>query len=263
MTLKAASINVDIGKASLLKDITLELTPGMFLGILGPNGAGKSTLLKVLSGEITPSCGDVELDQTPLKNWSIEALAKRRAVMPQASQLAFPFSVRAVVAMGRWPYEKLCTSFVNRLAVERAMILTDIRHLGERSYSVLSGGEKQRVQLARALAQTIGLAGETSSKYLLLDEPTAGLDIAHQHAVLNAARQQCLENKTATLAILHDLNQAALYCDQVAIIHDGSLVRTGPTEQVMDTQLLSDVFDCKVSKIYQPQTDRPVYTTTL
>ncbi|MEH6632553.1 MAG: heme ABC transporter ATP-binding protein [Halopseudomonas aestusnigri] len=263
MTLKATSISVRIGQSVLLKDINLELKPGIFLGILGPNGAGKSTLLKVLSGEIPPSEGTVELDRAPLKHWKDEALAKRRAVMPQASQLAFPFSSRSVIAMGRWPYEKLCTPFVNRISVERAMALTDVRHLAERSYSVLSGGEKQRVQLARALAQTMGLVGDCTAKYLLLDEPTAGLDIAHQHAVLKAARQQCRDNNTATLAILHDLNQAALYCDEVAIISNGSLVSNGPTEKVMDPHILSDTFKCKVTKISETKVDQAAFMTSL
>ncbi|WP_419904032.1 heme ABC transporter ATP-binding protein [Kiloniella sp.] len=263
MTLKATSISVRIGKTTLLEDISLELKSGLFLGILGPNGAGKSTLLKVLSGELKPSSGKVELDHVSLEDWNDEALAKRRAVMPQASQLAFPFSARSVVAMGRWPYEKLCTPFVNRISVERAMALTDIRHLSERSYSVLSGGEKQRVQLARSLAQTMGLTGDSTSKYLLLDEPTAGLDIAHQHAVLKAARQQCKNNNTATLAILHDLNQAALYCDDIAIISNGSLVNTGPAEIVMDPQVLSKTFECNVIKIQDKQCHKPTFTTSI
>ncbi|MFD2206928.1 heme ABC transporter ATP-binding protein [Kiloniella antarctica] len=263
MTLKANSISVRIGQSLLLQDINLELKPGRFLGILGPNGAGKSTLLKILSGEMSPTHGSVELDQIPLKRFKEDALAKRRAVMPQASQLAFPFSARAVVAMGRWPYESLCTPFANQKAIEKAMALSDVRHLAERSYSVLSGGEKQRVQLARALAQTMGRAEDQEAKYLLLDEPTAGLDIAHQHAVLKAARQQCNKHNTATLAILHDLNQAALYCDDIAIISNGSLVNVGPTKVVMDTEILSKTFNCKVTKIHEPHSTLAIFTTSL
>ena len=165
--------------------------------------------------------------------------------------------------MGRWPYENLCTPFANRRAIEKAMAFSDVRHLAERSYSVLSGGEKQRVQLARALAQTMGRTEDQEAKYLLLDEPTAGLDIAHQHAVLKAARQQCQDHNTATLAILHDLNQAALYCDDIAIISNGSLVNVGPTETVMDPEVLSNTFSCRVTKIHEPHNNLAIFATSL
>ncbi|WP_417455546.1 heme ABC transporter ATP-binding protein [Kiloniella sp.] len=263
MTLKATAIDVKINSTKLLEDVSLELTPGKLLGILGPNGAGKSTLLKVLSGDLTPTNGTITLDDSPLQKWESIDLARRRAVMPQASQLAFPFSARDVVGMGRWPYEKLCSPFINRLAVEKAMSLTDIKHLADRLYPVLSGGEKQRVQLARALTQSIGLTGDTESKFLLLDEPTAGLDIAHQHAVLAAARKQCKERNTAGLAILHDLNQAAQYCDFIAIISNGTLISSGPTLEVMDPELLSDIFSCNISRSLDITSSTPVFLSSV
>ncbi|WP_020593178.1 heme ABC transporter ATP-binding protein [Kiloniella laminariae] len=261
MTLSVNDVSVVIGSTPLLQNVTLGLVPGQFLGILGPNGAGKSTLLKVLSGELSPSHGTVTLDSTPLKAWRDETLARRRAVMPQASQLAFPFSARAVVAMGRWPYERMSSPFQNHRIVERAMAIADIRHLGKRSYPVLSGGEKQRVQLARALAQSFGTEDETDSKYLLLDEPTAGLDIAHQHAVLKAAKDQSKNYGTASMAVLHDLNQAALYCDQVALISNGKLIASGATADVMEPALLSKVFGCTITRQAQ-QGDSPLSFTS-
>ncbi|KKJ75730.1 hypothetical protein WH95_16775 [Kiloniella litopenaei] len=263
MTLKATAIDVEINSAKLLHNVSLELTPGKLLGVLGPNGAGKSTLLKVLSGDLAPSGGTVTLDDIPLHNWQSIDLAKRRAVMPQASQLAFPFSARDVVSMGRWPYEKLCSPFINRLAVEKAMILADVKHLADRLYPVLSGGEKQRVQLARALTQSIGLTDDTETKCLLLDEPTAGLDIAHQHAVLAAARKQCKERNTAGLAILHDLNQAAQYCDSIAIISNGTLISNGPTLEVMKPELLSDIFSCTISRSLNVASETPVFLSSI
>ena len=263
MTLKATAIDVKINSTKLLEDVSLELIPGKLLGILGPNGAGKSTLLKVLSGDLTPTNGTITLDDSPLQKWASIDLARRRAVMPQASQLAFPFSARDVVGMGRWPYEKLCSPFINRLAVEKAMSLADIKHLADRLYPVLSGGEKQRVQLARALTQSIGLTGDTESKFLLLDEPTAGLDIAHQHAVLAAAKKQCKERNTAGLAILHDLNQAAQYCDSIAIISKGTLISNGPTLEVMEPGLLSDIFSCTISRSLDIASSTPVFLSSV
>ncbi|WP_179188815.1 heme ABC transporter ATP-binding protein [Kiloniella majae] len=263
MTLKATAIDVEISSAKLLQNVSLELTPGKLLGVLGPNGAGKSTLLKVLSGDLAPTNGTITLDDIPLQKWASIELAKRRAVMPQASQLAFPFSARDVVSMGRWPYEKLCSPFINRLAIEKAMNLADIKHLADRLYPVLSGGEKQRVQLARALTQSIGLTGDTETKFLLLDEPTAGLDIAHQHAVLAAARKQCKERNTAGLAILHDLNQAVQYCDSIAIISNGTLVSNGPTLEVMEPEILSDIFSCNISKSMDRASSTPVFLSSI
>jgi len=263
VTLKATAIDVEINSAKLLKNISLELTPGKLLGILGPNGAGKSTLLKVLSGDLTPTGGTVTLDDIPLQKWQSIDLAQRRAVMPQASQLAFPFSARDVVTMGRWPYEKLCSPFINRLAVEKAMGLADIKHFADRLYPVLSGGEKQRVQLARALTQNIGLTRDTETKCLLLDEPTAGLDIAHQHAVLAAARKQCKERHTAGLAILHDLNQAAQYCDSIVILSNGTLISSGPTSEVMEPELLSDIFSCNISRSLDSASSTPVFLSSI
>ncbi|WP_053006100.1 heme ABC transporter ATP-binding protein [Kiloniella spongiae] len=263
MTLKATAIDIEISSVKLLQNVSIELTPGKLLGVLGPNGAGKSTLLKVLSGDLTPTNGTITLDDIPLHKWASIELAKRRAVMPQASQLAFPFSARDVVSMGRWPFEKLCTPFINRLAVEKAMSLADIKHLADRPYPVLSGGEKQRVQLARALTQSIGLTGDTETKFLLLDEPTAGLDIAHQHAVLAAAKKQCKERNTAGLAILHDLNQAAQYCDSIAIISNGTLISNGPTLEVMEPELLSDIFSCSISRSIDSASSTPVFISTI
>ena len=263
MTLKATAIDVKINSTKLLEDVSLELIPGKLLGILGPNGAGKSTLLKVLSGDLTPTNGTITLDDSPLQIWASIDLARRRAVMPQASQLAFPFSARDVVGMGRWPYEKLCSPFINRLAVEKAMSLADIKQLADRLYPVLSGGEKQRVQLARALTQSIGLTGDTESKFLLLDEPTAGLDIAHQHAVLAAAKKQCKERNTAGLAILHDLNQAAQYCDSIAIISNGTLISNGPTLEVMEPGLLSNIFSCNISRSLDIASSTPVFLSSV
>ncbi|WP_162937912.1 heme ABC transporter ATP-binding protein [Kiloniella sp. EL199] len=263
MTLRAIAIDIEINSTKLLKGISLELTPGKLLGVLGPNGAGKSTLLKALSGDLSPTHGTITLDDIPLQKWQSINLAKRRAVMPQASQLVFPFSAHDVVAMGRWPYEKLCSPFINRLAVEKAMILAGIKHLADRPYPVLSGGEKQRVQLARTLTQSIGLTGDTETKFLLLDEPTAGLDIAHQHAVLAAAKKQCKERGTAGLAILHDLNQAAQYCDSIAIISNGTLISNGPTPEVMEPELLSDIFSCNISRSIDSTSSTPVFLSSI
>jgi ABC-type hemin transport system ATPase subunit len=161
------------GRRVLVEDLSLTLHPGEVLGLLGPNGAGKSTVLAGLCGDLVPTAGSATLDGRPLARWSRAELARRRAVLPQASRLAFSFRVREIAGMGVLPGSGAAPAAL----VDEALGRADVAHLAERDYATLSGGEQQRVQLARVLAQLWSGAGP---RYLLLDEPTASLDLAHQ-----------------------------------------------------------------------------------
>ncbi|KJE34247.1 hypothetical protein UF64_16905 [Thalassospira sp. HJ] len=250
----------------LLRDVSIAVEPGEVLAILGPNGAGKSTLLKVLAGELSPSGGTVFQNGRALSSISALDLAQERAVMPQAASMTFPFTVFDVVALGRAPYRKVSTRQFDQKQVRRAIELADITHLANRAYPALSGGEKQRVHLARALVQLWGMTDASQSgtesngsdeqpsvaRFLLLDEPTAGLDVSHQHAVLALARQEAKERGVGVLMILHDFNQVLTYADRVAILSSGEVVEQGSVSDVLTPDLLSSVFKSPIRAINDP-----------
>ncbi|MBC05048.1 heme ABC transporter ATP-binding protein [Thalassospira sp.] len=266
MTLMAHKADFKARGRYLLRDVSIAVEPGEVLAILGPNGAGKSTLLKVLAGELSPSGGKVFQNGRALSSISALELAQERAVMPQAASMTFPFTVFDVVALGRAPYRKVSTRQFDQKQVRRAIELADITHLADRAYPALSGGEKQRVHLARALVQLWGMT-DTSQRsaasngddeqpsvvrFLLLDEPTAGLDVSHQHAVLALARQEAKERGVGVLMILHDFNQVLTYADRVAILSSGEVVEQGSVSDVMTPDLLSSVFKSPIRAIKDP-----------
>jgi len=225
---------------TVLSDVTLALKPGEVLAIVGPNGAGKSTLLQVMGGDLRPSQGHVQLDNLALKDGTPLALARRRAVMPQAARLGFSLPVRDVVSLGRAPFERLYERSHNAAAILSAITAADIGHLVARSYTTLSGGEQQRVQLARSVAQ---LDREASAKppVLLLDEPTASLDLAHAHGVLRLARQLASEG-VAVATVLHDLPLAYAYADRVAVLKAGRLLALEAPPLALTPAILADAF---------------------
>ena len=228
------------GRRRIVDGINLTVVPGQLLAIVGPNGAGKSTLLAAMAGDLRPVSGEIRLDGCALHRWTPLDLARRRAMMPQAARLGFSLPVRDVVALGRSPFERSHTRAENAAAVARALEAADIAHLASRAYETLSGGEQQRVQLARAVAQ-LDLAAARAQPMLMLDEPTANLDLAHQHAVLLLARSLARRG-VAVVAILHDLSLAFTYADLVVALHDGRMVAQGPPQAVLTTGLLREVF---------------------
>ncbi|MGK9236161.1 heme ABC transporter ATP-binding protein [Inquilinus limosus] len=251
--IRADSLAVRIGRTVLLDGVDLTVAPGRFTAVVGPNGAGKSTLLRCLAGEIAPAAGRITLDGTPIAAWDLVALARRRAVLPQQVTLDFPLTAREVVTLGRGPHRGVADAAADRRAVEAALQAADAVALADRSYPTLSGGEQQRVQFARTLAQISGAAAPT---YLLLDEPTASLDLAHQSAVLRVARRLA-DAGTGVLAILHDLNQAARYADEVLLLRRGRIFAAGPPAEVLTAATVEAVFGCPVEIISHPQSDRP------
>jgi iron complex transport system ATP-binding protein len=223
-----------------LTAVSLEVTSGEIFGLLGPNGSGKSTLLRLMSGVARPRTGQVLFTGRDLQTYDREALARQIAVVPQESRIELPFSVLEVVLMGRSPYlKRFGFEQKHDLAVAQcAMEQTGVSILATREIHELSGGERQRVVLARALAQ--------EPQLLLLDEPTAFLDIKHQVEVYDLLKHLSREQQLTVVAILHDLNLAALYCDRVALLKAGKVFAQGTPEQVLTYVNIKAVYDTEV-----------------
>jgi iron complex transport system ATP-binding protein len=249
-------IRVRYGRRTVLENLTLELALGEVVVVIGPNGAGKSTLLRALAGEIRPDAGRVALDGRVLGLWRAAALAQRRAVLSQDIHLTFPFRVEEVVLLGRSPHAGFSDRATDEAIVEAALGETGGSRLAGRVYTTLSGGERQRVQMARVLAQIWPRPGEPAP-YLLLDEPVASLDPAHQHATLKLARRWAARG-AGVLAVLHDLNLAAMYADRIAILHRGALAADGAPGTVLTGRLIEDVFGMKMSVERRPERNYPV-----
>lgn len=241
----AENISVQASGRYLLQDCSLTIKPGCLTVLLGPNGAGKSTFISVLSGERRPDQGDIGIDTTPFTALSPMALARRRAVLLQNSSLDFAFIVREVVNLGRLPYATTQDARDDDEAVAAACAMAEIGPLLPRLYQTLSGGERQRVQYARALAQIWRRPNISSERYLFLDEPTSALDLRHRRALLKSVR--LLVNRgVGVLAVLHDLNLAADYADEIALLKDGRIFKQGPTRNVMTADNLEQCFDVPV-----------------
>lgn len=255
MSLEARGIDVWRGRGRTLGPMDLTLQPGEVLAVVGPNGAGKSTLLGALSGELRCAAGDVLLEGRSLHRWPHLERARRLGVLPQESSLGFGFTALEVALLGRSPHARRGAGGADLDAAVAALEATDARHLASRSYTTLSGGERQRVQLARVLAQ-LSEVPEVGSRYLLLDEPTASLDLAHQHLVLEAARRFAREGG-GVLAVLHDLNLAARHADRIAVLAQGKLVEVGTPAEVLRPELIASTFGLAVEVVEWPQVPGP------
>ena len=229
----ARELTVTIGRATLLDRVSLTIGAGELVAVVGPNGAGKSTLLAVLAGDREPTRGTVRIADSPVAGQSGRALARRRAVLPQRAGLAAGFTALEVVMLGQDGGERGDRA---RRALRRLGTVELAAH-AHRSYPTLSGGEQQRVQLARVLEQL----GDAGGRALFLDEPTAALDPRHQHLVLGLARRAA-RGGHAVVAVLHDLNLAARHADRVAVLDRGQLAAYGPPEEALAPELLRDVF---------------------
>ncbi len=250
--LEVRNTNVRIGEKTLLDDVSILVKPGEVVTVLGPNGAGKSTLLKVISGEIEPTSGDVLLNGR--NDWPLSQQALMMGVLPQSSSLSFPFMVEEVVLLGRIP----CTSDhqENLSIVAQALEEVDGLHLKDRQYTTLSGGEKQRVHMARVLTQ-IWTESELGKRYLLLDEPTSALDPAHQQLTLKMARKQA-DQGVGVLVILHDLNLAARYSDRLVILKEGAIAAQGTPAEALTRETVRSIFDIDVTISKHPLYECPL-----
>ncbi|MBE3576382.1 MAG: heme ABC transporter ATP-binding protein [Limnochordales bacterium] len=252
--LEAVEMQVELAGRRILSDISLTLHRGELVGIVGPNGAGKSTLLRALAGLLAPAGGECVLEGRPLRQYSRRMLARRLAFVPQQPDFRFELTVREVVALGRFPHQSFWggESKADREAVCWALEETGLLALAERPVTALSGGEQQRVALAQALAQ--------QPSVLLLDEPTAHLDLNHQAELMALLDRLRRGGKlgVGVLIVLHDLNLASTWCDRLFLIADGSILRTGTPEEVLEPAILTRVYGIPVQVASSPQTGRPL-----
>ncbi len=245
VVLTARGVSVAIDARPILTDVDLSVRAGQVVALVGPNGAGKSTLLGVLAGDRNPDAGAVTLDGHPLVEWNGRERALRRGVLLQQVTLTFPFTVLQVVQMGRSPWLGTELEDDDEAAVAAAMTDTDTAEFALRLFNSLSGGERARAALARVLAQRAGA--------LLLDEPTAALDIAHQEQVLTLARLRAAQGD-AVVVVMHDLGLAAAYADEVVVLSHGRVRAAGAPREVFTAELLSEVYDHPIEVLAHPRT---------
>lgn len=248
----ADKLNYSVGKRKITDNVSLTLPNGEIVAILGPNGAGKSTLLRQLTGYLPSDSGDCSLLGKSLKEWEPEALARVRAVMRQNSHMAFSFCVRDIVQMGCHPY----SSSKKSDNTKNIMALCDCEKLAQRDYISLSGGEQQRVQLARLLAQ---LWEDTPSpKWLFLDEPTSALDIHHQQHLFRLLRQLVQTQQLNVCCVLHDLNLAARFADRIILMDQGRIVANGTPKNILTKQQIMQLYQADISVISDPHCGAPL-----
>lgn len=255
--LAARDITVALRGRLLLDRVSLAVAPGETVAVLGENGAGKTTLLKVLAGDRLPSRarvdGRVELAGRAIGAWSLRERARLRAVLPQRPEVAFAFTASEVVALGRFAASGAAGGRQEGAIVAESLALADAAHLAGREVATLSGGEQARVHLAAALAQ-LWDRDSAQDRYLLLDEPTAALDLAHQHHMLATARAFAATRRIGIVAILHDLNLAAAYADRVALLRAGSLLAEGAPREVLQPATVAAGFGVAASVLVHPLT---------
>lgn len=262
--LDIAHATVRIGARKLLEDVSLTVDAGEFVVVIGENGAGKSTLLKMASGDPMPSraqvAGSVSVAGRSLRHWTLGERARLRAVLSQRPELAFAFTAREVVMFGRYPVSTRWRDPRDREIVDETLALADALHLADREVTTLSGGEQARVHLAAAFAQ-LWEADYPHPRFLLLDEPTAALDLAHQHALLATARSFAAQRNMGVLAILHDLNLAASYADGVVVLQGGRVLARGTPSAVLQPETIAQGFGVAAHVLRHPLTNGMLIAT--
>lgn len=253
MTLSAENISYSVRKKSIVSACSVTVSPGVFTAVVGPNGAGKTTLLKIMACEVTRYKGQVTLNEQNIFKIRNRRLSQIRSVLPQHTTVSFPFMVEQVIQIGRYPHAT--THAENDRIITEVMELTSLTDFRGRAYQTLSGGEQQRVQMARVMAQIWD--DSDFPKYLLLDEPTSSLDLAQQHMLLDLAKSLCRRN-IGVLAILHDLNLAAQYADEVLFMKAGHTIAQGAVADVMTTAIIEEAFAHPVRVICDELTGKPV-----
>jgi iron complex transport system ATP-binding protein len=246
-------VGVDLGGERVLGAIDLAVEAGRLVGLVGPNGAGKTTLLRTINGLLEPTAGQVSLDSEPVPELSSRELGRRVATVPQHTNLSFDFTVRQVVELGRHPHRPRFGGVdPDPGAIERALRRTATDHLADRLIDAVSGGERQRVLLARALAQ--------AAPVLLLDEPTANLDVHHQVRTLGLVEDLVQSDDRTVVAAIHDLDLAARYCDELVLLSDGRIRTSGPPAAVLTEDHLEAAFGGRVEVTADPATGTPTVT---
>ncbi len=249
--LEANDVSFSFGALNVLRGVSVTVCKGTVTGIIGPNGAGKSTLMRILAGTLSPASGSVILDGKPVARMHPGERARHIAVVPQETHIPFPFTALEIVLMGRAPYLP-AFGFESRHDVDVAMAAlnaTDCTHLAGRDIAELSGGERRRVIIARALAQ------ETS--ILLLDEPMSFLDLRHSSELARLLREKARSSNLASVAVMHDLNLAAAFCDRIIILKDGSISAEGTPAETISSGVIGSAFNVRVSTGRDPATGAP------
>ena len=254
--LEARDITINYGRREAVGDVSLRVKPGEVIAIIGPNGAGKSTLLRGLNGTLAPTRGEILLEGKPLRSYARRAVARRIAVVAQEADLRFPVTVLEFVLGGRYAWSSAGTwgweSDRDVEVTQGVLSETELDGFESRLMNELSGGERQRAVLGRALA--------TEAKLLLLDEPTANLDLAHQATMLRLVRGRCDDRETAAVVITHDLNLAAEFANHVLLMKDGRAIALGSPREVLTPERLIDVFGLRVLVDAHPITGAPRIT---
>lgn len=255
--LEVKTVSYQIGNRKLIRNISLSVKRGQLLAIVGANGAGKSTLLSLLNAQKKPSEGIITLDGKPLGEFDITELASIRATLAQSHHINLDFSVKEIVMLGRMPHKKKKqTQDIDNQILRETMLICGLKAFEDRSYLQLSGGEQQRVQLARVLAQIWDQPGAI----LFLDEPVAGLDMRYQQQVLAIAKALCKKGMMV-ISVLHDLNLVADYADRVLMLKDGRRWKYGSPNEVLNTEDIYHVFNVETEIRVNPKTLCPLVVT--
>lgn len=254
--LRTININYTAGNRQILSTVSAEFLPGKINMILGPNGSGKSTWLKIFSGETKHFSGEVFYGDNTIQSFKLPDLSKRRAVMSQQTALSFPLSVEEVVMMGRYPHFSFNPCKKDISICNEVMELLNLSSFRERNYLTLSGGEKQRVQFARLLVQ-VWETPTNGDRYIFLDEPLNNLDISYQQEFLQIAKSFTNVN-TVFIAVMHDLNLALQYADELFFLKNGKLFASGNANELVTEELIEEVFSVKANIINNPINNKPV-----
>ncbi|GGB48276.1 iron-hydroxamate transporter ATP-binding protein [Tistrella bauzanensis] len=252
MSFEAEGLGVTVGGRVLLADVDLGVAGGRVLGLIGHNGSGKSTLLRLLARQITPTAGTVRLEGRALSAWGDRAFGRKVAYLPQQPPTAAGMTVRELVRLGRYPWHGALGRFGSRDQdrVDEAMALTDVTGFADRMVDSLSGGERQRVWLAMLVAQ--------DSAYMLLDEPISALDIAHQVEILDLVRRLARLRGLGVVIILHDINMAARFCDDILALKAGRVLVRGTPETLMTEAELARIFGLRMGILPHPAGGAPL-----
>ncbi|MBZ9704246.1 MULTISPECIES: heme ABC transporter ATP-binding protein [unclassified Mesorhizobium] len=253
--IEARDVSVAIGRKGIVAGVDFEVRPGEISAIVGPNGSGKTTFLKALSGELAHT-GRIAINGRELSTITPVEAATLRAVLPQATTLSFPFTVREIVRLGLVGGCSGVLPGEDERLPERALARVDLDGFAGRFYQELSGGEQQRVQLARVLCQIWAPVLDGKPRYLFLDEPVSSLDIKHQLIIMNIARDFARRGG-GVVAILHDLNLTAMYADRIFVMHRGRLAATGSPQDVLSDDLIERVFGCRLKVGVLPAGNMP------
>jgi iron complex transport system ATP-binding protein len=250
--LEVHSISFGYNGGLLLKDISFSVAAGELIALIGPNGSGKTTLLKIMLGLLTPHAGQIGLLGRPLMNYSPRTRAKTVAYVTQQPALSFPLTVRELVALGRYPHgARGGESPADNLAIEMALERTAAKALCDRQFNSLSGGERQKILIARALAQ--------SPQVLLLDEPTLHLDLNFQLQILSALKCLCVAERITVITVLHDVNLVSLFADKALLLSGGTVRGFGPVAEVINEASIKELLDVDMKQIRDNDSQPPYY----